>query len=372
MQLIYLSPLPWTSFAQRPHKFVEWFHARAGRRVLWVDPYPTRLPIPSDFRRIGVREVHTGATPPPWLEVVQVRGMPIEPIPGFGRMNAWLWISLLQRLERFAASSETLVAIGKPSLLALRVLDRLPRSPALYDAMDNFPAFYKGVSHASMRRREQQLVRRASIMWASSTALKDRWSAIRRDIRLVPNGLDPKALPDFDATGSGQGGKVLGYVGTMASWVDWSWLIALARARPNDLVRLIGPVLVPPPMRLPSNIEILPPCGHREALRAMQSFDVGLIPFLRNELTDCVDPIKFYEYRALGLPVLSTRFGEMAMRDGDEATFLTSGHDDLGEKVSKALQYVAKVESVERFRAAHSWMARFDAAGIAANPSNHD
>ena len=45
----------------------------------------------------------------------------------------------------------------------------------------------------------------------------------------------------------------------------------------------------------------------------MAQFDVGLIPFLKNRLTDSVDPIKYHEYRALGLPVVSTSFGEMPM-----------------------------------------------------------
>lgn len=45
MQLVYLSPLPWDSFSQRPHQFVEWFHNKHGGEVLWIDPYPTRLPI---------------------------------------------------------------------------------------------------------------------------------------------------------------------------------------------------------------------------------------------------------------------------------------------------------------------------------------
>ncbi len=366
MQLIYLSPLPWASFAQRPHKFVEWFHARTGGKVAWVDPYPTRLAQASDFRRIGVREVHAGATPPGWLELWKARGIPIEPIPGIGGLNAALWTSLLLGLERFAAQGPTLIAVGKPSMLALCVLDRLPRSVSLYDAMDNFSAFYRGLSRASMQRREGQLVRRATVVLTSSTGLKRRWSAFRDDIRLVPNGLDPQALPALRAPGTqaARGGRVLGYVGTMASWLDWPWLIRLARARPGDLVRLIGPILVPPPPALPSNIEILPPCGHRQALRAMQDFSVGLIPFLRNTLTDFVDPIKFYEYRALGLPVVSTRFGEMALREDDEATFLTNGDDDFAGQVAKALRYVPNFERAERFRTEHSWTARFDEAGI--------
>jgi hypothetical protein len=52
VQLIYLSPVPWASFRQRPHEFAEWFHRRLRARVLWVEPYPVRLPRWSDLSRL--------------------------------------------------------------------------------------------------------------------------------------------------------------------------------------------------------------------------------------------------------------------------------------------------------------------------------
>ena len=59
----------------------------------------------------------------------------------------------------------------------------------------------------------------------------------------------------------------------------------------------------------------------------MQGFSAGLIPFIKNELTASVDPIIYYEYFVLGLPVLSTRFGEMALREGSPGVFLVDGQD---------------------------------------------
>lgn len=364
MQMIYFSPVPWASFAQRPHKFVEWLHARTDAATVWVDPYPTRLPVMSDFRRVGSREVHAGDAPPPWLEVLKARALPIEPIPYVEQMNTCYWGPLLHRLERFASVERTLVAIGKPSLLALQLLDRVPEAVSLYDAMDNFPAFYQGLSRVSMHRRERQLMQRTTKVLTSSTRLKQRWSALRDDIQLIPNGLDPAALPKISRREARQRSRILGYVGTISSWLNWPWLIALAEARPYDVVRLIGPVLAPAPAALPGNIEMLPPCGHRDALVAMQDFDVGLIPFVENDLTDFVDPIKFYEYHSLGLPVLSTRFGEMALRDGESGTFLTNGRGDLAKQIDLALRYVAPAASIAEFRSANAWTVRFDSADI--------
>ena len=156
----------------------------------------------------------------------------------------------------------------------------------------------------------------------------------------------------------------MGYVGTIATWFDWDWLIELAKARPDDVVRLIGPVFSSAPVDLPNNIEMLPPCNHQAALVAMQAFDVGLIPFKKNKLTASVDPIKYYEYRALGVPVISTEFGEMAFRDGEDGTFLSQGLQDISAVVELALQHSTTIESVQQFRAGNTWKVRFGGVKI--------
>jgi len=157
---------------------------------------------------------------------------------------------------------------------------------------------------------------------------------------------------------------VLGYVGTIATWFDWEWVITLAKTRPSDVVRLIGPVFAPAPVALPQNIEMMPSCNHQAALLAMQDFDVGLIPFKKNELTASVDPIKYYEYRALGLPVVSTDFGEMKFRGGEAGTYISRGLHDVRAIVEQALQHTATTDSVQQFKDSNTWEVRFDSAKI--------
>lgn len=364
MSLIYLSPVPWSSFAQRPHKFVEWFHGRTGNEVLWVNPYPTRFPSLSDFRRLGAKEDRQHCSNPPWLRVIRSPAVPIEPLPGSGWVNAFLWQRLFNELDDFARQKRVLLAIGKPSTLALAVMGRFSGCRSVYDAMDDFPAFYSGLSRLAMRWREEKLVRRVSTLLTSSTAIKQRWSTAKDDVRLVHNGLDLNVLPPPQLNGATRTQKVLGYVGTIASWFDWEWVIELAKARQSDVVRLIGPVFSPAPVALPQNIEMLPPCNHQAALAAMRDFDVGLIPFRKNDLTSSVDPIKYYEYRALGLPVISTGFGEMALRINEEGTFICDRLEDINSLVLKVLEFMPDAEQASKFAERNSWSIRFDSAGI--------
>lgn len=365
MRLVYLSPVPWESFAQRPHKFVEWFHGRTGGPVFWVDPYPTRLPGWKDFRRSGL-SASTGQSSraPAWLTLLKPGGLPIEPIPGSGWVNGLRWRGHLRVIGDFVEGGRTLLAIGKPSVFALELLGRLRDCSSLYDAMDDFPAFYTGLSRFALMRREREVAQRADVILASSSALKSRWMNFHKDVRLVHNALDLSAVRSVGQAPMSSKKKVFGYVGTIASWFDWEWVCALAEARPDNEIRLIGPVFEPPSRKLPGNVHLMPACSHAEALKAMSEFHVGLIPFKKNALTASVDPIKYYEYRALGLTVISTDFGEMSLRAGERGVFITQSVSDIPAMADSAVQFCGDADDASAFAIQNTWEARFDAANL--------
>lgn len=369
MRLVYFSPVPWASFAQRPHKFVEWFHARRGGEVIWVEPYPTRLPELADFQRlrsVGVRATNLAVNEnvPPWLTILRPRSLPIEALPGSGMLNRLLWRDVLQVINTFVEEEECQFGIGKPSKLALQALNRNSNIPSFYDAMDDFPAFYRGLSRITMGWREREVVARVTRISVSSTALADRFAAYHSKLTLALNACSIETLLPTKATIESSGRPVIGYVGTIGHWFDWPLVFDLAEANPSMCIRLIGPVYVMPSGSLPRNIELLPACDHATAMRLMQEFSVGLIPFKRTDLTASVDPIKYYEYRALGLPVLSTCFGEMALRDRQVGVFLMDKHSDLASLVRTAMAYECEIDEIQEFRTVNSWEARFDASGI--------
>ncbi len=363
MRLVYLSPVPWTSFAQRPHKFVEWFHNRTGAHVLWIDPYPTRLPELADFKHRPAASREEPQDLSEWIRVVRPSALPIEPLPGLSLINRLLWISIFSQVREFVGGHEALIAAGKPSLLANLLIREHSKIPSLYDAMDEFPAFYSGLSKGGMQKREIELVTRCHRLWVTSTRLRQHWGKTRPDVQFVPNGLEPALLVSGTSESCGER-RVFGYVGTIGKWFDWEWVVELAETRPNDTVRLIGPIYGSIPKLLPPNIEFRPPCSHQQAITAMSGFTVGIIPFKDNSLTASVDPIKYYEYRAMGLPVISTDFGEMSLRLVAEGTFISRSLDDIDEQATRALEHRDTAESVCKFIKENSWARRFDGAQL--------
>ncbi|WP_234454637.1 glycosyl transferase [Pseudomonas sp. LAM2023] len=301
---------------------------------------------------------------PAWLTVLHPKSFPIEPLPGAGALNRWIWNDTLAAIQAFIEKGQCQIGIGKPSELALQVLAQHPTVSSIYDAMDDFPAFYRGLSRIAMSHREQKIAAQVTRISVSSTALADRFATYYSKLSLALNACAIETLPPPSTTTKNSEKPVLGYVGTIGHWFDWPLVFNLAEANPSMCIRLIGPVYTPPPRPLPRNIELLPACDHATAMKHMQEFTVGLIPFKLNELTTSVDPIKYYEYRALGLPVLSTSFGEMTLRDGLAGVFLMDKHADLSSLVKTAIVHNSKTDEMQEFREANSWEVRFDTSGI--------
>jgi hypothetical protein len=359
VQLAYFSPVPWASFRQRPHEFADWFQRTLGGPVLWIEPYPVRLPRLADLRRPRVGATGSGA-PPAGLRVLRPRALPLEPYAWGRRLNAGLfWPQVLDDVQAFCARERTLLAIGKPSDLALRALHALPRVPSLYDAMDDFSAFHDGRAQETAARIEAEIVQRVRWRCTSSSHIAERMARERLQVELLPNGVASERLP---AASFGAADGPFGYVGTVAAWFDWDWVAALAQAWPERRVEIHGPVFQPPAASLPANVSLHPALPHAQALEKMKTFAAGLIPFRRTPLTASVDPVKFYEYRALGLPVLSTPFGEMRRRQGERGVLLAERPERPA--IERLLAERDTAESVAEFRRANDWSTRFQPLAV--------
>lgn len=110
-----------------------------------------------------------------------------------------------------------------------------------------------------------------------------------------------------------QGRPIAGYFGTLASWLDYSLIVTAATALPEWNFVLIGINYDGSCAALsdgPRNIYILPAIPYKKLPATAVWFDVALIPFKINEITNATSPLKLFEYMALGLPVISTSIPE--------------------------------------------------------------
>jgi glycosyltransferase involved in cell wall biosynthesis len=108
-------------------------------------------------------------------------------------------------------------------------------------------------------------------------------------------------------------GKIVGFIGLLSEWVDQALLVRLAREVPETQVVLIGRADVAiDRLRVEPNIHVLGPRPFGELPAYVAHFAAGIIPFVVDELTRAVNPIKLREMMAAGCPVVCTDLPEVA------------------------------------------------------------
>jgi len=313
MKIIYLSPVPWKSISQRPHFFIKEMLEQGADEILWIDPYPGRFPNRNDLVKSRHQPEPFGFETLENLTVISPGFIaPIEPLAFiFDWVNFYNLSKLKLHINEFCNGDDTILIAGRPSRLAIKLISKYDFNKVFFDVMDNYSAFYHGLSRLNMKSLERKLASLSDLIFCSSHELFKKFNNYTNvEIRLNACSYD-KNNESMHVSYDGTRPYVFGYIGTLASWFDWDWVIDLASKNPKAIVRIIGPSKTLLPSKLPDNIELLPAISHDKVKDAIQSFDIGLIPFKLNDITKYVDPVKFYEYLANGKPVLSTEFGEM-------------------------------------------------------------
>lgn len=134
-----------------------------------------------------------------------------------------------------------------------------------------------------------------------------------------------------------QGKIIIGYFGALAPWFDLDLVVKLANQRPDYHIVLIGVVYDNDPKwrRInQKNITITGQINYINLPEYASWFDVCMIPFLINEITESTSPIKLFEYMALGKPIVTTAIPESRKY---RSVLIGENHADFIVKIDKAI-----------------------------------
>lgn len=213
--------------------------------------------------------------------------------------------------------------------------------PTLYDITDDWLLADRGSTEtARVQAQEGALLREAVEIVVCSAALA-RSKGSRRQVHLIPNAVDladlrsprprPEDLPD---------GRCAVYVGTVhTDRIDLDLCVRTARQLDGSAhVVLVGPALLSASNRAlleGAGVVVLGPRPRALVAGYLQHADVLLVPHLVDDFTDSLDPIKAYEYQAVGVPVVSTAVA--GFREGRSSRVHVVGAGTFASTVERVL-----------------------------------
>lgn len=344
--LVVMSLEPWDDVWRRnQHLVAGLLRDRPSARVLFVEPVSDPL-----------HALTRGAWPR------SGRGLrPAPDLDGVGPRRLWLLepTKLLPRRvaphgdERRAA---VVVRAARRLGLALPVLwvndpygatlARVSGWPTLYDVTDDWTAATRDAAESRrVADSDAYLVEHAATVTVCSPTLASR-KADARSVVLITNGVDVERYrrPANRPADLPAGGTAV-YVGTLhADRLDVGLCEETARALDGvGTLVLVGPVALERPdvdrLRR-AGVVMLGARPFGEVPAYLQHAEALVVPHVVDEFTDSLDPLKLYEYRAVGRPVVSTPVA--GFRDTGDPRVAVAGREDFAAAVRDALTVPAR------------------------------
>jgi glycosyltransferase involved in cell wall biosynthesis len=255
-----------------------------------------------------------------------------------------------------------LIEFPHPSFFKLLAEAHASGWKVIYDVVDDWGEFQR-VGQAIWYEPpfEKHLLHSADAVTAVNRILADRLRMLgREEIEILPNGLAEGVEKIDQERRLDRGDVTVGYFGYLAgSWFDWKLVASAAESKPNWKFYLIGYGGQPEGVKLLDNIILLGKKPRTELASYAANWDVAIVPFKAEQLAAGADPIKVYEYLAMGLPVVVT--GIYPPPGAEDFVFRVEGERDFIQALEKASKIrEEKVDQRRAFAEMCSWSNRVD------------
>ncbi len=271
-----------------------------------------------------------------------------------------------RQIERIIAKSRCdeacLISFDYKASYLFRNMDRKVKK--IYYIVDDTCEFdYFQKQKEVIFREENETIRRADLVIATSQPLLDRVKSLNRNVHLLSHGVDLEVFLGNDEFTIPQdlmpiSKPTVGFVGIISAWVNLELVFEIAALVPGVSFVMVGPVSnsYQRPKGI-DNVYFLGPKDKKFISSYCVNFDIGIIPFKENKLVKSVNPLKLLEYLAAGLPVISTPMSAMrGLEDLD--VYLESKAEGFKNRIRNILNNKIKTKNIQKrvqFARNNSW-----------------
>jgi glycosyltransferase involved in cell wall biosynthesis len=311
--IVAFSHLRWNFVYQRPQHLLS--RLATQRPVFFMEEPELDIGGPVRWER---------TSPHPNVTVLRPR-TPIR-APGFHADQIALLKPLITDLADELGDERLLAWLYTP--MALPLAEELQPDATVYDCMDELSLFLG--APPELLSQEEALLERADVMFTGGPSLFKAKQSRHHNVHCFPSSVDAvhfrQARPeqtDKTAAEADDQSSIphprLGFYGVIDERLDLPLIDAVAAARPDWQIVLVGPIVKIDPATLPRrpNIHYLGQRSYDELPGYLAGWDVCLLPFARNDSTRFISPTKTLEYMAAEIPIVSTPITDVAEPYGD-------------------------------------------------------
>jgi len=255
--------------------------------------------------------------------------------------------------------------------MALKFSKNLDPDLVVYDCMDQLSHFK--FASPELPRLEQVLLAKADLVFTGGHSLYEAKRDMHPSVYAFPSSVDTQHFAkgrnqkQIPADMMNIKGPKIGYMGVIDERIDLDMIEGIARMRPDWNIIMLGPVVKIDPISLPQlpNIHYLGGKSYDELPHYLASWDIGMLPFARNDATRYISPTKTPEYLAAGIQVISTSIRDVVKPYGEQRLVAIADavetfvfHADRMIEDGPQAEWAARVDA---FLAKVSWDKTFDA-----------
>ncbi|KJB86194.1 hypothetical protein AZ66_20195 [Paenibacillus sp. E194] len=310
IKIAYLMHVDWNWAKQRPHFVYEQLSKKYK-----VDLYS----IKNMFRNSKL------AVNP--IENVSGESYIVKKAPFSGRNNLSKRIEKLSNkkvIQKLLCTDYDLVWITSPVMLHFIPIELIQNRKVIYDCMDDYLAFSVNQRRIELHLAyEKKLVSISTAVITTSNLLKKR--ILERygvhieaeKIQVVNNAMNGDWLNEHTKKTNNVSRYVeeelytVVYVGTIGDWIDFESLHYVLQQNLKVRFKFIGPIEIKVKDHVHPRLEFLGPVSHVELPHLLHSGDAFIMPFIKNELIEAVNPVKLYEYILFNKPIFAIKYDEI-------------------------------------------------------------
>lgn len=307
-------------FARHPHALEHilrpMFH---NNKFLWVETIGLRSPKLSmyDFWRI-IEKCKSWISPnknsteekivPENIKILSPFMIPFNQFSIIRKFNQWMVLKTVRKALLMEKMENPITITSVPN--ACDYLGHFNESFTLYFCVDEF-SLWPGLDKGLVARLEEKLIKKSDLIVATSDSLAKTKTKNNTPTEVITHGVDFQHFNIGPKTTKNEKLSIC-YFGLFDERSDQSVILEISNHFPKASIHIFGNIVCSiKKLKNQKNIIFHGPVAYQELPKAIAEMDIFILPYVKNELTHFINPLKLKEYLSSGRPVVASGLPEV-------------------------------------------------------------